>query len=232
MNSWKPSLVALAAVGMISTAPSAASAAPADFTYKDRQLSASLSGPEDPTAAHPTVDLISAGSVMISGSDILTYRTRSLPALDASASLTGDWLGCDTATDELVSVTYNGSSPLPEGSVTVTSKLTAGSLSATWPVEVTVERTPNCSTPNFDFSTTTNVTESVHVELSVVSDGSPTVSSSERDPETGSRSETTYQPGTATRVVLDGEFYVPDWQADMPPAYAAGLSSYSSTQRY
>ena len=224
-------LLALTTIAALSVAPATSSAAPPGFTYKDRQVSASLNGPEDPTAAFPTIELITGTGLQISGSDILAYRATGFPALDASASVTGGWLGCDTATDELVNVTYNGSAPLPEGSVTVSSRLTTGSLAATWPVQVTVERTPGCTEPDFGLSTTTELTESVHVELAVVSDGSPTVSSSQRDPSTGDRTSTTYQPGVVTRVVLDGQQYVPDWTADSPYASAAGLSATSSVQR-
>ncbi|WP_344042374.1 hypothetical protein [Nocardioides panacihumi] len=209
----------------------ASSAAPPSFTYKDRQVSASLNGPEDPTAALPTVELIAATGLDISGYDILAYRADGLPSLDASATLTGGWVGCDTASDELVNVTYNGSEPLPEGSVTVDSKLTRGSLAATWPVGVTVERTPGCADPNFDLSHTVELTETVHVELTVVRDGGPAVSSSERDPSTGDRMSTTYQSGNVVRVVLDGELYVPDWTADNPYSAAAGLSATSTVQR-
>jgi len=231
MSTWPARLLAFSVVGVMSGVPAVASAASPAFTYKDRQVSASLDGPPDPTAALPTTDLIAGTGLQISGSDILTYRASAVPALDASASITGGWLGCDTASDELVNVIYNGSAALPEGSVTVSSKLTSGNLAATWPVSVSVERTPSCANPDFELSTTTELAETVHVELTVVSDDSPSVSSSERDPSTGDRTSSTYQPGAVVRVVLDGERYVPDWTADAPSTSGAGLSTTSSVQR-
>jgi hypothetical protein len=231
MATWSARLLALSVVGVITGIPAVSSAAAPGFTYKDRQVSASLDGPGDPTAALPTVDLVAGLGLQISGSDILTYRASGFPSLDASASITGGWLGCDTVSDELVNVTYNGSAPLPEGSVTVNPKLTTGALAATWPVQVSVERTPGCADPDFSLSATTELVESVHVELTVVSDGTPAVSSSERDPSTGDRMSSTYQAGRVVRVVLDGEQYVPDWTADSPSSAGAGLSATSSVQR-
>jgi hypothetical protein len=231
MFTWSARLLALFLVAVITGIPTVSSAAAPGFTYKDRQVTASLNGPEDPASALPTIDLITGTGLTISGSDILTYRASGVPPLDASASITGGWLGCDTASDELVNVVYNGSAPLPEDRVTVSSKLTTGSLAATWPVQVSVERTPSCADPDFGLSTTTELTETVHVELTVDSDSSPTVSSSEHDPTTGDRTSSTYQPGRVVRVVLDGERYVPDWTAESPYAASAGLSTTSLVQR-
>ncbi|CUR56600.1 exported hypothetical protein [metagenome] len=224
-------LSTVTAFAVITAAPAMSSAASPGFTYKDRQIAASLNGPENPAAGLPGIELISGNQLQISGSDILAYRAAGVPALDASASLTGGWLGCDTASDELVNVTYNGSSALPEGSVTVASKLTTGSLAATWPVQVVVERTPGCAAPDFSLSTTTELTETVHVELTVASDGSPSVSSSYRDPAMGERVSTTTQAGTVVRVLLDGEQYVPDWSEQSPYTVAASLSATSFVQR-
>lgn len=93
-----------------------------------------------------------------------------------------------------------------------------------------MERTPTCAVPDFELSTTTVTTETVHVQLTVVSDGSPTVSSSERDPSTCDRLSTTYQAGRVVSVTVDGELYVPDWAAMEPCTRSAGLSSTTSVQ--
>lgn len=216
-----------AAFAATTVAAGPAGAAPADFAYKDGAISAALFGAEDPTAAHPTIDLISAGPVNVSGHDILTYRGKGMEPLDASVSLYGDWLDCDTATDELVHVLYNGGSALREGSVTVDARLIAGSISATWPVDVTLERTPGCAEPSFEPSTSQAVTGQVAVEVSVVSDGSPPVTSSVRDPSMGSRSDTTYQSGVVTVAceAFTGGGYRAGWRPSTRPRSASGSAA-------
>jgi hypothetical protein len=108
----------VAAMVTVTTAGTAV-AAPPDLVYKDRRIAAYLEPPSEPPATLGTIEVTSVDALVIAGTDILTFRSPTAPPREASASVTGRWVGCDTATDELVDVYYFGAALLPDGIVTV-----------------------------------------------------------------------------------------------------------------